>query len=193
MSLSKKSMVGGLVGAIIGVALIIGGALAYSTGSLGGLFGGNSGTLQLSIIDPPDAPANVTHVTITYTSMQVHVANGGNNSGWHNITSSGQIDLMSVVNQKQVLGSANLPAGTYNIIRFNMTSATVTVHSISGDKIFSVQIANGRMQVTITGGGVHVKSGATSYVLVDITPKVNYDANNGYTIVPAASATTTSS
>jgi hypothetical protein len=184
MSLSKKSLLGGLVGAIIAVSLIVG--VGYFSA---GLFGGsNTGTVQLSMIDPPNVPSGITHVYITYTSIQVHVANGGNASGWYNVTSSGQIDLMSITSASQVLGSAKLPTGNYNIVRFNITSATVTLHTPTADTNYPTTLPNGRIQVTITGGGVSVKAGATSAVLVDISPKVTGDSVSGYTLVPSATA-----
>jgi hypothetical protein len=190
MSLSKKSLIGGLVGAVIAVGLIIGGSYAFAGSFFG--FGGNNGgngTLQISMTDPPNLPSNVniTHVYVNYTSIQVHVANAGNQSGWYNVTSSGEIDLMSVTNgYSQVLGFAKIPAGTYNIVRFTITSAVVTVHSSSGDKNFSATVPSGMVQATLTG--VDVKPGQTSAILVDMSPRVTGDTTYGFTLVPSANA-----
>src|SRR5487761_145728 len=156
MSLSRKSLIGGIVGAIIAISLIAAGAYAFAGSS-------------------------------NYSSIQVHEANAGNQSGWHNVTSSGTIDLMKIVSSSQVLGSANLPSGTYNIVRFNISSAVVTVNSTSGTlQNFTASVPSGMVQSVITGG-INVKGGATSALLVDISPRVTYGGNQ-YTLVPSATA-----
>ncbi len=196
MSLSRKSLIGGIVGAIIAISLIAAGAYAFSGSSNGSFFGlggsstSGSGTMQLSMIDPPNVPGNVVAVYVTYSSIQVHEANAGNQSGWHNVTSSGTIDLMKIVSSSQVLGSAQLPSGTYNIVRFNITSAFVTVQNSTGaDQNYTAKIPSGMVQSVITGG-VNVKAGSTSALLVDISPKVTYGGNQ-YTLVPSATAAPT--
>src|SRR5487761_177604 len=184
MSLSRKSLIGGIVGAIIAISLIAAGAYAFAGSSNGSFFGlggsstSGSGTMQLSMIDPPNVPGNVVAVYVNYSSIQVHEANAGNQSGWHNVTSSGTIDLMKIVSSSQVLGSANLPSGTYNIVRFNISSAVVTVNSTSGTlQNFTASVPS----------GINVKGGATSALLVDISPRVTYGGNQ-YTLVPSATA-----
>lgn len=193
MSLSRKSLIGGIVGAIIAISLIAAGAYAFAGSSNGSFFGlggsstSGSGTMQLSMIDPPNVPGNVVAVYVNYSSIQVHEANAGNQSGWHNVTSSGTIDLMKIVSSSQVLGSANLPSGTYNIVRFNISSAVVTVNSTSGTlQNFTASVPSGMVQSVITGG-INVKGGATSALLVDISPRVTYGGNQ-YTLVPSATA-----
>jgi hypothetical protein len=197
MSLTRKSLIGGIVGAIIAISLIAAGALAFSGSSGGSFFGlggsgsgsgsGGSGTMQLSMIDPPNVPSNVVAVYVNYSSIQVHVANAGNQSGWYNITSSGSINLMKIVNSSKVLGSASLPSGTYNIVRFTITSAAVTVqNSTGGLKNYTASVPSGMVQSVITGG-VNVKGGTTSALLVDISPRVTYGGNQ-YTLIPSATA-----
>ncbi|MDH2901582.1 MAG: DUF4382 domain-containing protein, partial [archaeon] len=146
-----------------------------------------SGTMQLSMIDPPNVPSNVVDVYVNYSSIQVHEANAGNQSGWYNVTSSGTINLMKIVSSSTLLGSANLPSGTYNIVRFTITSAVVTVNSTSGTlQNYTASVPSGMVQSVITGG-VNVKGGATSALLIDISPRVTYGGNQ-YTLVPSATA-----
>jgi hypothetical protein len=194
MSLSRKTLIGGIVGAIIAISLIAAGAYAYSGGAsffgLGGSSTSGSGTMQLSMIDPPNVPGNVIAVYVNYSSIQVHDANAGNQSGWHNVTSSGTIDLMKIVSSSKILGSAQLPSGTYNIVRFNITGAVVTVQNSTGaDQNYTAKIPSGMVQSVITGG-VNVKAGSVSALLVDISPKVTYGGNQ-YTLVPSATAAPT--
>src|SRR5487761_92723 len=193
MSLSRKSLIGGIVGAIIAISLIAAGAYAFAGSSNGSFFGlggsstSGSGTMQLNMIDPPNVPSYVVAVYVNYSSIQVHEANAGNQSGWYNVTSSGTINLMKIVSSSTMLGSASLPSGTYNIVRFNITSAVVTVNSTSGTlQNFTASVPSGMVQSVITGG-VNVKGGATSALLVDISPRVTYGGNQ-YTLVPSATA-----
>ena len=205
MSTSRKTLVGGIIGAIIAISLIAAGAFAYSGTSGGSFFGlggsgsttqfstsnggtsSGSGTLQLSMIDPPNVPGNVVDVYVNYSSIQVHVSNAGNQSGWYNVTSSGTINLMKIVSASKLLGSASLPSGTYNIVRFNITSAIVTVNSTSGVlSNYTANVPSGMVQSVITGG-VNVQASTTSALLVDISPRVTY-ANGNYTLIPSATA-----
>jgi hypothetical protein len=204
MSITRKTAIGGLIGVIVAIGFIVAGAYAFSGGAsffgLGGAtkvsgtttkssssIGTGTGTLQLSMIDPPNVPGNVVDVYINYSSIQVHDANAGNQSGWYNVTASGSIDLMKIVNSSQVLGSTTLPDGTYNIVRFNITSAIVTVkNSTGGLNNYTAALPSGMVQSVITGG-VNVKADSTSALLIDISPRVTYGGNQ-YTLVPSATA-----
>jgi len=162
------------------------GSSSSSTTSGSGILG-STGTLQISMIDPPNVPANVVAVYVNYSSIQVHVSNAGNQSGWYNVTSSGTINLMKIVSNSKVLASATLPNGTYNIVRFNVTSAVVTVNSTSGVLTnHTANVPSGMVQATITGG-VNVQANTTSALLIDISPRVT-GANGSYILVPSATA-----
>ncbi len=196
MSISK-TLVGGMIGVIIAISLIAAGAFAFSNGgSFFGLGGSSTngstypGTLQLSMIDPPNVPGNVVAVYVNYSAIQVHLANAGNQSGWYNVTTSGKINLMNIVSSSKVLGTATIPSGTYNIVRFNITSAIVTVNSTSGVLTnYTAIVPSGMVQSVITGG-INVKANSVSALLVDISPKVTYGGNQ-YTLVPSATAGST--
>jgi hypothetical protein len=213
MNYSKTALAAG-IGVIIAVGIIIGSSVVTtypnvnlffpatnratqttpSSQGAGGSSGlgasyPNGGLLYVSMIDPPDAPKNVTHVYIDYSSIQVHdIVFASNKTGWYNVTAKGTIDLMSVVNESKILGGANLPAGTFNIVRFNITSAIVTVSSSSGiNKNFTAMVPNGRVQVTIVGG-ITVKTGQVANLLIDISPKVVQIGQGRFMLVPAATA-----
>ena len=88
------------------------------------------GTVTLKIVDPPPIESgygsNVQHVYITFTKIEVHSANAGNDSGWHTIFTSQTVDLVAAVNVPQTVGNAKLPTGKYDQLRFFATTATVT-------------------------------------------------------------------
>ena len=191
---SQKTMIGAVIGAVIAIGLILGGVYAFSGGNFLGLTtttnGGTtsnilsgSGTLQISMQDPPNLPPEVTAVYINYSSIQVHVANAGNQSGWYNVTSSGTANLTSLIANAKLLGKATLPSGTYNIVRFNVTSALVTV----GGTNYTATVPSGKVQATLNGG-VDVKSGQTTTLLINISPKVTGNTHSGYILVPSANA-----
>ena len=191
---SQKTIIGAVIGAIVAIGLILGGVYAFSGGNFLGLTtttnGGTTntlssgfGTLQISMQDPPNVPPEVTAVYINYSSIQVHVANAGNQSGWYSVTSSGKANLTSLIANSKLLGSAKLPSGTYNIVRFNVTSALVTV----GGKNYTATVPSGKVQAVLSRG-VDVKSGQTSTLLIDISPKVTGNTNSGYMLVPSANA-----
>jgi Domain of unknown function (DUF4382) len=160
-------------------------SMSSSTGTGG--TSGSTGVLQLSMIDPPHVPADVVDVYVNYSAIQVHIANAGNESGWYNATSSGTLNLTNIVNASTILGSVSLPNGTYNIVRFNITSAIVTVNSSSGVLTnHTANVPSGKIQTVITGG-VNVRPNTTSALLVDISPTVT-GANGSYTLVPSANA-----
>ncbi len=184
-------MIGAALGALIAIALVVAGVYAFSGGNFLGL-GTTSqtsgfGTLQISMQDPPQVPAEVTAVYINYSAIQVHAANAGNQSGWYNVTKSGTVDLTSLIANSKLLGTAKLPSGTYNIVRFNVTSALVTV----GGKNYTASVPSGMVQSVLTGG-VDVKSSQPASILVDITPKVTGSVQSGYMLVPSANAQQTS-
>ena len=210
MSVSRKTLVGGVVGVIVAIGLIVAGMYAFggltskstttntlssssttsqisSTTSSGTGSSSSSGVLQLAMIDPPHVPANVVDVYVNYSAIEVHISNAGNDSGWYNVTSSGSLNLTGIVNASTILGSVSLPNGTYNIVRFNVTSAVVTVNSSSGVLTnHTANVPSGKVQ-TVIKGGVNVRPNTTSALLVDISPTVT-SANGSYTLIPSASA-----
>jgi Domain of unknown function (DUF4382) len=186
MSIQKKSLIGGIIGVIVAFALIAGGTI-YFTGSFFGLGAsstGGSGTLQVFMQDPPQVPAGVTDVYINYTGIEVHISNAsGSQSGWYPVTTGTQsINLTSIVADSKLLGSTTLPAGTYNLVRFNVTSAVVTYNGVN----YTAKVTSGMVQAALTG--VSVKSGATSALLIDISPTVQGTVSAGFTLVPSANA-----
>ena len=71
-----------------------------------------------------DAPANWTHVYVTFSEVQVHAADQGNASGWYNLTTGPKtVDLASLVTVSELLGSAKVPAGMYTQLRIVVMAA----------------------------------------------------------------------
>lgn len=145
---------------------------------------GPTGILGVSLTDPPIVPPGVTDVYISYSSVEVHVADAGNEDGWYQVADAGSVDLMSLINVSLTLGSAEVQTGTFNVISFNITSAGIT---LNGANVTAYVPAN-RISVPIIGG-ISVSTGNSSGVLVDLSPEVIPYQNGtsvSYVLVPEA-------
>jgi len=182
VSSQKGLALSGLAGAILAVSLIF---LAAITGSASvirlntgnnsittstspgsqttGVQGPYSGTLSLLMTDPPNAPKGVTAVYVSYSSLMVH----DEGIKWIDLNSSGSVELMGTVNVALTLSSAKVPFGTYDAIRFDISSATVTYQG----KNYSATVQGGTLTIGIKGGEV-VSGSHASAAIIDIRPSV---------------------
>jgi hypothetical protein len=172
------------------LAIIIIGSLA------GYLFYANyvQGTMTLTITDPAQAQygnsqqydPSITHINVTFSQLQVHVAGQGDSSGWQHIKISQQtIDMMSVLSVSKIVGKVPLPAGKYDSLRFNVTSVII---SFLGKPSVPYTVPSGTLKVPVTNGGFQIT--ATSSVTVQLTLSFNNGeilAMNGY-LTPVATA-----
>jgi hypothetical protein len=135
------------------------------------------GTLTLTITDPAQAQygnsqqydPSITHINVTFSQFQVHVAGQGDSSGWQMFKISQQIvDMMRVLNVSKVLGNVPLPAGKYDSLRFNVTAVTV---SFSGKPSVMYTVPSGSLKVPVINGGFQIT--ATSSVTVQLTLSFN--------------------
>ena len=111
------------------------------------------------------APSNVTwsHVYVTFTVLQAHEANDSNDSGWHNVSVSATVDLMSVRTVSALLGSAQLPAGQYTQLRIVVQKAW-GVTSTGKTYVFTVPSGDLRTDDPFT-----VATGQTSSLTLDVS------------------------
>src|SRR5579872_1140864 len=145
---------------------------------------GPTGVLGVSLTDPPIVPAGVTDVFISYSSIDVHVADAGNQDGWYQVADAGSVDLMSLINVSLTLGSAQVQTGVFNLISFNITSAGVTINGVNA----TAYVPANRISLPIVGG-ISVSTGNSSGVLVDLSPEVIPYQNGtsvSYALVPEA-------
>ena len=115
--------------------------------------------------------SNVTwsHVYVTFTVLQAHVANDSNDSGWHNVSASNTIDLMSVKTVSALLGSAQLPAGQYTQLR------------IVVDKAWGVTSTGQTYDFTVPSGDLRTDDPFS--VTVGQTASLTLDVNLSHSIV----------
>jgi hypothetical protein len=157
-----------IVLALVLVLLVVGGVVGFLS------YGPSNA--QISIKDPPQQPydSSITAIYVTFTSIEIHSANAGNDSGWHTITTSATVNLFTVLNASKVLGKASLPAGKYTELRFNVSAVTVTIAAVN----VTYTIPNGSLKIPITGGGAQAYGALTVNVELDLSFKSNEILNN---------------
>jgi Domain of unknown function (DUF4382) len=165
---AKKTTLAAAVAVVAAAAIIIA-ALSYGMPPVPASTTSSSGQGSLSVLltDPPNVPAGVTAVYVNYANLQAHVSDAGNSSGWTTIQSAGSIELLSTVNVSQTLSSANISSGTYNFLRFNITSAMVTYNGQN----YTAFVPSAELKVPIVGG-VKVNDSSASAAIIDISPTV---------------------
>ena len=165
----------------IAIALVV----IVAGASTGFLFYGPSNA-QVSIRDPPQSPysSSISAIYVTFSSIDVHTANAGNDSGWHRIVSSASINLLTVLNVSSVLGKASLPAGKYTELRFNISQVVVTISSVN----FTYTIPSGSFKVPITNGGFQAYAALTVNVQLDLSFKDSEILSMNGHLTPVATA-----
>ena len=143
-----------------------------------------TGTLTILVTDPPEW-GEATQVYVNITGVKIH----SNASGWITLTMGQEyleVNLTEALDTAVDLLQAPLGAGKYNILRFNISSAIVTV---DGSNITDVKVPSGRINIVITEGGVTIKSNEDSELLLDIETRVVYSkGQEQFHLVPAAKA-----
>ncbi|HWN76048.1 MAG TPA: DUF4382 domain-containing protein [Candidatus Udaeobacter sp.] len=133
---ARNPRAGALLLAVAAIFAIAGIIVSCSGGSSNNMVSG-MGTVNVSMSDPPSCmPPNgqFTHVYVTVRSVQAHISATAtdSSSGWQELApqlaiSPMQIDLFSKPQTTCILaqlGSASLPAGTYQQIRLLLVSNT---------------------------------------------------------------------
>lgn len=146
--------------------LILAGAVIFSGSALGLLNYGSLGALSILLTDPPSVPNGVTAVYITYSDLAVHAVGFGD-SGWVSVPGQGTVETMGLVNLSRTISSAQIPALTYNLVRFNISKASI---DFMGQN-YSVRVNSGQLTVAFVGG-LKVNSSSAAAALIDISPTV---------------------
>lgn len=155
--LSKLSItIGAIAGIVVALALI----LIFSSSHQA-----NHNTLLLSITDPPYVPNGTQSLTIDYSSIQFYVKNNSSASGWINASGSGSLDLLSLLNESEVIGSANIKTNTsISEVRLKIESAMIRIQG----REYDVEIPNGTI-TTYLNDSIRSKS----EVLIDLSSTVS--------------------
>ncbi|MDE1860963.1 MAG: DUF4382 domain-containing protein [Candidatus Micrarchaeota archaeon] len=188
VEMASTMMLAGVIVLIMILALIY---FLFSNPQSAGLQNGMT-NVAVQMTDPPKVPQGTQHLVVSYSSVEVHSSGAGNQSGWVQATGSGTVDLMALTNASETIANADVAANsTINLIRFNITSAQITINGTT----YNVSSPNNKINVAVTGSQ---KLGANSAVLIDFQPTVNAHATGNsnataYVLAPAASAIVVSS
>ena len=144
-----------------------------------------SGVLEVKLTDPPLDWGRVTQIYLNLSGIEIHGAQQGNESGWTTVTDNGTlINLTRTLDINQTIGLKNLQAGTYNLIRFEILNAVVTVGGIN----HTASVPSGEITVAITKGGLKINTGQTSAILIELNVKVEESGAFEFRLVPAIRA-----
>jgi len=141
--------------------------------------------LTFQLIDPPQVPNNTQALVITYSSLNAHVLLANGTSEWVSSSNTGSVNLLSLVNISQVIGSVNIPKNsTVDMVKFNITSATITIDN----KTYNVTVPSQQIIVHVSNTQ---RVNGTASALIDITPVVaSIYTNNSviFVLVPSLRA-----
>ena len=177
---TRKMGMYGTIGVLV-AALIIAG-IVFSGLRLP-TFVPNTGTL---IIKLTDAPANITHLNVTITSISVHRVE---DDVWENLTFVGgvsnvSLDLLELENITRDLSETDIPSGNYTKIRLSIGEANVTYAEGGWDP---VRVPSGKIDVIVH---FEMESGGVRILLIDM--RVEWVAiSNNNNLRPVLKATPT--
>lgn len=143
-----------------------------------------SNTLNILLTDPPHVPAGTQTLNVTYSSVQIHLANASSRD-WITLNSTGTLDLLSLVNISKVIGSVQVPSNaTIDTVALNITQAEIGIDNQS----YPVSLSTNRVAGQVSNSG---SFNGTSDLLVDFSPTILTLYNNNATLfqmVPSLTA-----
>lgn len=162
VSWTRRDTLGALCGA---ATLLIVGLIVSCSGTTSTMETPGMGTINVSLSDPPSCmPPNgqFAHVFVTVRSVQAHTSASAtdSSSGWQELapqlaSEPAQIDLFSTPQTNCILaqlGSASLPAGTYQQLRLLLVSntpaagaATPSANACGGNGFNCVELSDGSL------------------------------------------------
>ena len=131
------------------------------------------GIVEIRATDPP--PAGVKSAVVYLSNIEVHrvssnvsdnksdnVTSSDNTSGWIPVLGApASFDLMNVIGVEQILGSANLTAGSFTQIRMDVTKVTgVTTDNVS----YTAEVPGDKLKIV---GAFNVGGGRKTVLTLD--------------------------
>ena len=141
----------------------------------------------ISITDPAEVPNGTTSLEISYSSFHVVYKNSTASPAQStDISASGNLNLLSLINSSEVLAEANLPINaSVVLVQFNITSANITING----SVYPVVIPSNKLTAPVPGAFSRIN--ASTGLILDFTPVVMsvYSANSTqYVLVPSIRA-----
>lgn len=146
----------------------------------GGGSGSGSGTLSVAMSDGPGP--GITAAVVTIDKVEANV-----DGAWVSITTTPQtLNLLDLITNEKILGSASLPAGHYSQVRFFPSSATVTDSSGT----HTVKIPSGAQTGVKVNVDYDIGSNQVTTVLLDFNVDKSFvmEGNGQYILKPVIPA-----
>ncbi len=173
------------LGAVVVLAAL--GALLYGIYNTpsGSVLSPGTSTLPILLTDPPQVPNGTSALTLYYSSIALHSADHANSTGFTQLNTSGSVNLMTLVNQSQVLALANVNSSArFDMVVIDVTKATITIEN----KTYNVTVPSGRIFIKLNE---NLNASSSGGALIDFTPAIIqiYGNNNStFVLVPSAVA-----
>ncbi len=122
------------IGLGIVILILVGAFIVYNYNAPHGTYtaptGSQANLVPIQLTDPPQVPAGTTSLIIDYSSLQVRTSGSANTSSvWTSSNTSGSVDLLSLLNYSETIGTVSLPANAViRAVKFNITSASITIN-----------------------------------------------------------------
>jgi hypothetical protein len=169
--------------AIISIALIANPTMLPQTVS--------AASFTVMLTDPPNVPDGTTLLDLTYSDVSLHATYPNGTIEWLPVGSSGNVNLLSLINMTETIASTTIPVGSA-IDKIQFTIADV--EAVVKGELYNVTALSNTLVVNVANGNVNQ---ALSGVLIDFNPTLVQikaaDANGAlvhyYVLVPSATAT----
>jgi hypothetical protein len=169
--------------AIISIALIANPTMLPQTVS--------AASFTVMLTDPPNVPDGTTLLDLNYSDVSLHVTYPNGTIEWLPVGSSGNVNLLSLINMTETIASTTIPVGSA-IDKIQFTIADV--ETVVKGELYNVTALSNTLVVNVANGNVNQ---ALSGVLIDFNPTLVQikaaDANGAlvhyYVLVPSATAT----
>lgn len=124
-------------------------------------------SLTVQLTDPPHVPANTTALILNYRSISVNVLKDNNTYQWINVSGSGSVNLMSLVNITQIMGNAFLNS-SYKVVgvALNVNSTYIKINNIT----YPVSVPEKMIYANLSN---QTRINSNSSLLIDFSPTVS--------------------
>lgn len=142
------------------------------------------------LTDPPNVPRGTTHLTVTYSAIQLHVISSDGTANWVDADEEGEVDLLSLVEVTETIASFSITTGsTIDKIQFTISNCEATING----EVVSATILNEKLVVTIKAKKL---DGTNTGTIIDLRPSLvrinarneDGDIESYYVLVPSATA-----
>ncbi len=139
--------------------------------------------VPITLTDPPNVPNGTQSLTVSYSSVAVHVT--GPKAQWIESTSNGSVNLLTLLNVSQVIAGITIASNSaIDAVRLNISSANITINGT----VYNVTVPNDQITTQISGNN---QIASPSGILMDISPTIVaiYTSNSSvFVMVPDVKA-----